>query len=1030
MDGLEFDPSLLMNWDEDQDSSLDDAGFDTAAGSQQPPLMSAAPAIVGVTGFENWRLDPVMLSAGDRVLERNHYHTDTHLHLQPQQPVKKDFEAMYELPSTIESRTETDLRTGSNPLKMAPYCSSRWTILSSSCSPHFDSHNSQVPYAGNNSHTTTIRKAPGEKSQVSGGVKFSPSSAVTGEKLKPTESTQRSSISSNAASAPSAQNDLAKTSSAFAYPQTYQFNQGHNHPLAMTSLASCPPYVNVGSLHPNSNNKNSSLIQTTTSANTLSSQSASTNPFIRHMKNSTNGLEEASSDQLGPLVQSQPFVKLNEITTPVENHDSLQQTSVRQKRSPYTTDTERNSKQGNQPSASISELPSSSVDTSSKGNFKHTNPPRSTLEAQTLFSNAFANAMSNSNGIHKSNVPSLPNQNPPYHHQHYGMIINGFHPQVNAQVNPVLPMPSAGGVISFGAMNMNNALNNFHASNIIGCSTDLSNSNDGALSGTTTSSTDQKSTACNGKTALSSSESNNNITVADASNGAKSARERNEREQMRAKKITQLIHELRTNMQNGGWKQEMKSKYQTLSQCKDYMDYLKKLHKDKEADIEFTKKLIEEKALFEARSDPESIPESVTSTLTASTVRCNSPESISDKDDSSTSSRGEKKRKPFSSTLENGNGKEKHKFSKYQIKKSRSRDKPKGADNPASSTESSSEDDAGNESPGGKKILFDKASSSVSDMTDSNRSSADGTGLGSSISKGKSSFKVHKRIHESISGCSNLDSRDIPMISTGDLQSSSSISSTAAVARGVMSSQKSLSHNDNRRHHSSVKSSEGAKAATIETNNEKTVCAHKKKRRGFEYDYKEVFLKSNVPQLIATLSGRIVVWNDFFLLVTGLNEREAKRQTIFNIVQSSELTNLYKMVARALSEAKGENAMKSAIAENSPYVSQENDLSASAKRVSKKNNEEWQAITLKCIPFPCKKTDGESHHPNILYITIALMADDDQQQRCFHCILSDCPGTNGKIGIVTPELLAMLFSSNEKSAMGKRGEDNDSPMDD
>lgn len=565
MDGLEFDPSLLMNWDEDQESSLDDAGFDTAAGSQQPPLMSAAPAIVGVAGFENWRLDPVMLSAGDRVLEGN-YQTNTHLHLQPQQPVNKDLDSNYGFSSTIESRTETDLRTGSNPPKMVPYCSSRGTILSTSCSPHFDSHNSQVPHADNNSHTTTVRKAPGGKSQVSGGVKFSLSSAVTGEKLKPTDSTQRSSISSNAASAPSAHDDLAKTSSAFAYPQTYQFNQGHNHPLAMTSLASCPPYVNVGSLHSNSNNKNSSLIQTTTSVNTLSSQPAPSNPFIRHVKNSTNGLEDASGDQLGPLVQSRPFVKLNEITTPVENHDSSQQTSVRQKLSPYTTDTERKSKQGNLPSASVSELPSSSVDTSTTANFKHTNPPRSTLEAQTLFSNAFANAMSNSNGIYESNVPSLPNQNPPYHHQHYGMIINGFHPQVNAQVNPVLPMPSAGGVIGFGAMNMNNALSNIHASNIIGCSTDLSNSNGGTLSGTTTASTDQKSTAGNGKTALSSSESNNNITVADASNSAKSARERNEREQMRAQKITQLIHELRTNMQNGGWKQEMKSKYQTLSQ--------------------------------------------------------------------------------------------------------------------------------------------------------------------------------------------------------------------------------------------------------------------------------------------------------------------------------------------------------------------------------------------------------------------------------------------------------------------------------
>ncbi len=172
----------------------------------------------------------------------------------------------------------------------------------------------------------------------------------------------------------------------------------------------------------------------------------------------------------------------------------------------------------------------------------------------------------------------------------------------------------------------------------------------------------------------------------------------------------------------------------------------------------------------------------------------------------------------------------------------------------------------------------------------------------------------------------------------------------------------------------------------------------------------------------------VIIGNDFFLLATGLNEREAKRQTIFSIVQSSELTNLYKMVARALSEAKEENAVKSATAESYPCVSKEIDISTNAEQLSKKKDEEWQAITLKCIPFPSIKNDGESHHPNPLYITIALMADDDQQQRCFHCILSDCPGTNGTIGIVTPELLAMLFSSNEKSATGKKREDNDTPM--
>ncbi len=47
---------------------------------------------------------------------------------------------------------------------------------------------------------------------------------------------------------------------------------------------------------------------------------------------------------------------------------------------------------------------------------------------------------------------------------------------------------------------------------------------------------------------------------------SRNSRDRNEREQVRAKKITQLITELRDNMQGGGWREEMKSKYQVLSQ--------------------------------------------------------------------------------------------------------------------------------------------------------------------------------------------------------------------------------------------------------------------------------------------------------------------------------------------------------------------------------------------------------------------------------------------------------------------------------
>lgn len=83
--------------------------------------------------------------------------------------------------------------------------------------------------------------------------------------------------------------------------------------------------------------------------------------------------------------------------------------------------------------------------------------------------------------------------------------------------------------------------------------------------------------------------------------------------------------------------------------------------------------------------------------------------------------------------------------------------------------------------------------------------------------------------------------------------------------------------------------------------------------------------------------------------------------------------------------------------------------------------EEWQAITLKCVPFSSAQdkmkadqkqsgTAASTNHPNPLYITVALMEDENRDQRCFHCILTDCPGTDGKLGSVTPELFQMLFA--------------------
>ena len=161
--------------------------------------------------------------------------------------------------------------------------------------------------------------------------------------------------------------------------------------------------------------------------------------------------------------------------------------------------------------------------------------------------------------------------------------------------------------------------------------------------------------------------------------------------------------------------------------------------------------------------------------------------------------------------------------------------------------------------------------------------------------------------------------------------------------------------------------------------------------------------------------------NDFFLLATGLSERDAKRLTIFSIVQSSQLSSLYKMVARALAEK--------SVASNSATASKDSPTTLVDCAPPKTDNEEWQAITLKCIPFSSNNKANERglkttatysvQHPNPLYINVTLMDDENRDQRCFHCVLTDCPGSNGKLGCVTPELFATLFapSGNKKTVV-------------
>jgi hypothetical protein len=150
-----------------------------------------------------------------------------------------------------------------------------------------------------------------------------------------------------------------------------------------------------------------------------------------------------------------------------------------------------------------------------------------------------------------------------------------------------------------------------------------------------------------------------------------------------------------------------------------------------------------------------------------------------------------------------------------------------------------------------------------------------------------------------------------------------------------------------------------------------------------------------------------------------LNKQDIGRLTIFSIVQSNQLSALYKMVARALAE-QHVTATSSEPSESTPTSESESPPVAKGSNtedaISQKPNEgtrdnkeveDWQVITLRCVPFPSSKNE-EKERP--LFLTITLMGDANLDQRCFHCTLTDAPSDEGQVGTVTPEFLVKMFS--------------------
>lgn len=271
----------------------------------------------------------------------------------------------------------------------------------------------------------------------------------------------------------------------FTFPMYYQMNQGHIHPLAMTSMASCPPYnVNAASEAP----------QNATTATTVESAN----------------LQSLMQQQQQAVIQSA---------------DQQQQQQHAQ----------------------------SHINNSTSA---------TTTNSSTLYNSPYADHLRELTANFRNNPSTTTSMNASQ--AHYGMAVNGFHPQVNAQVNHVLPLSG-----NYGGMIGNS-----------GVAVTLPTSS--ATSATTTNQAAKTLTAAesSGTIKTSNKRSNGGVSSGRKRNASattvtmnaatdqhtRNSRERNEREQVRAQKITQLISELRVNMQQGGWQEEMKSKYQTLSQ--------------------------------------------------------------------------------------------------------------------------------------------------------------------------------------------------------------------------------------------------------------------------------------------------------------------------------------------------------------------------------------------------------------------------------------------------------------------------------
>jgi len=779
-------------------------------------------------------------------------------------------------------------------------------------------------------------------------------------------------------------------------PSKERITQHHLHPLGMQSSADCPEHFITTNVHNNFNHSSTQYSNKYSAHPALSAIPLPISQQHEHQRLCSADLSKALERSLaapttGAINQQHMSSLAANFMLAQSGHPSLTATttaaaSIASDSAPAVTITTNST-------ASVS----SKVKNQSKKNKKRQTPKKKKSDTSTTSATVVSSSSSSAalppfylfdapvelraNFMQNQRRLGLPIENDP-NSFHFGETVNGFHPHQYQHPAGAGDTAAAGGTttisVTSGGGRLGSSKNNAPPT--------------GSISNTT----------------------KHVPKLIDARHGNLNRKNRggqvkNEREQKRAQKITDLIEQLRLQIVEGGWQVEARSKFHTLYNCSEYVKHMiahtsekEKENEKLQLDLDEKRRRIErekeEKAIMEGRSDPESVMSSLTADTTLS---CSRHKEAEQRNTGSNTNDSNKKRKLSASNREEDSSRDNKKLCTASSEAATEDSSGEGRGGSSGSGSGSGGD------PSAHGCSMSKTISTVSDITDSNRGS-------SSNNSGSGGVPT-----EQDNPSRNTDDEEQPSTST--------ISSDAAVASDKTSRDRHSCHKD-----------------VVFNNDERMGWKRPPEEvtsleRSFELNYEEVFNKSNIPQLIASTSGKIITWNGCFAKATGYRKNDIQRMTIFSLVKPENLASFFEIVAAALrpsdedtdtsrvedmtKEESKNNSFKTDSSEenlnNKEDCKMKIEEKEEAMKVTKEKNKhtlDYTAMTLPCIDFPAMRkrnqaaNDSDSVSIPPLHVTVTLMSDKDPSKRCFHCVFTNSKGTNGSLGIITPELLSSLFA--------------------